>query len=221
MTTVEPLVGHPAKFSPSILTVLQEILDREADGRRLRILDPFAGVGGVHQLVGFETVGVELEPEWAGQHPQTEQGDATRLRFEDGSFDAVVTSISYGNRMADAYDGRDGSKRYTYRLALGRPLSAGSGSGLQWGSAYRRLHAAAFAEMRRVVRPGGLVVVNVSNHVRRDSVQGVVEWALSALFAEGLGLVEVRLVGTPRMRHGANGGVRVVGEHVLVLRKDA
>jgi hypothetical protein len=41
----------------------------------------------------------------------------------------------YENRFADTYDGRDGSKRYTYRIALGRMPTEGSAAVFQWGPA--------------------------------------------------------------------------------------
>lgn len=219
--TATTAVHHPAKFTPAVLDTIEQIVDAEAVelGQGLRILDPFAGVGGIHRLGELhETVGVELEPEWAAAHEQTIVGDATDLDAADGSFDAVVTSPCYGNRMADLYDGRDGSRRVTYRLSLGRDLTDGSGAGLQWGTGYRDMHRAAIVEMVRVVRPGGLLIVNMSNHIRDGQVQAVVEWWLEALIARGCLVQEVRRIGTPRMRQGANHELRVDGEHLLVMR---
>lgn len=93
-------VRHPAKFSPPILDAIDAILTRH--GRPRRTLDPFAGVGRAHSLDAGWTVGNELEPEWAvqGAGPMV-VGDATRLPLADGSVDGVISSPSYGNRMAD------------------------------------------------------------------------------------------------------------------------
>lgn len=112
-------VEHPAKFSGPILDHLQARVNAVAAAGPyltgpVRVLDPFAGVGGVHVLAvpgEVETVGIELEPEWANQHPDTQVGDATKLPFEDGSFDVVATSPCYGNRMADAHEAKDPCKR--------------------------------------------------------------------------------------------------------------
>lgn len=98
---------HPAPFSDALLPIFAEVLGR----RRSPVLDPFAGIGRVHELhalTGCTTVGVELEPRWAASHRRTLQGDATDLpRVWSRKFAAVVTSPCYGNRMADHHDAAD------------------------------------------------------------------------------------------------------------------
>lgn len=90
-------VAHPAKFTDVILATIADQLY----GVTGRVLDPFAGTGRIHRLArpDLETVGVEIEPEWAAQHPNTVVGDALHLPFPDESFDAICTSPTYGNRM--------------------------------------------------------------------------------------------------------------------------
>jgi hypothetical protein len=215
------MLTHPAKFSPPILEAIEGALAVRLSGDAL-LLDPFAGIGGVHQLP-WRTVGVELEAEWAAQHPDTLCGDSTdlgALGIAPGSFDAVVTSPAYGNRMADSYAGDPkGTRRFTYRIALGRPLSDNSGAGLQWGDEYRRLHQAVWVECREALKPDGWMLVNVSNHIRKGVEQPVVEWHLSFLFELGFLLDEVIAVPTQRMRFGANSESRAATEKVLVLRR--
>lgn len=261
-----PPPEHPAKFSAPILEVLAARVGAVADAGPyltgpVRVLDPFAGVGGVHRLARpgeIETVGVEIEPEWANQHPDTIVGDATKLPFEDGSFDVVATSPCYGNRMADQHEAKDAckrcagtgratevridptgqnepvtvcrtckgsglSRRYTYRHMLGRPLSEGSAAGLRFGPAYETLHRRAWAEARRVLRPYGLLLLNVSNHI--ETVKGVqvekpvVEWHLQHLVRNGWHLTDLTPVSTRRMTHGANRESRVENEFVIGLRR--
>ena len=79
---------HPAKFSNPILAVINEVLAEESkrQGRPYSVLDPMAGVGRIHELDHryiSETIGVEIEPEWAAAHPGTEVGDATALRWPE------------------------------------------------------------------------------------------------------------------------------------------
>ena len=224
-------VKHPAKFSVAVLDAIREIADGLLpDGAR--VLDPFAGVGGIHSLaepMGWETWGVELEPEWAAQHPRTVCGDSTRLGtiVEEGLipsvFDAIVTSPAYGNRMADAYAGdAKGSKRITYRIALGRPLDPRNGASMQWGAAYMALHREVWREAADVVRPGaGYLILNVSDHVRGGSVMPVSAWHVGTLAKWGFHEVSRIDVPTPRMRFGANGGARVDHEHVILFQRGA
>ena len=58
---------HPAKFSDSILAELNAVMADEAERleARLRVLDPMAGVGGIHRLdraFVYETVFVMRAP---------------------------------------------------------------------------------------------------------------------------------------------------------------
>lgn len=210
---------HPAKYSGSVIDAIGEWVS-ESDP--VVVLDPFAGVGTITRL--FEGgVGVELEPEWASQGERGRMivGDATRLPIRTASIDVVVTSPTYGNRMADHHDARDASRRNTYRHALGRPLHERNTGMMQWGDNYRRMHREAWSEARRVLRPRGLLIVNVSNHVRRGVEEHVVEWHLAELFALGLRLRGVRYVITPRLRYGANRDKRAAHEFVICVAKES
>jgi tRNA G10 N-methylase Trm11 len=208
---LEP-VDHPAKFSKAVLEVI-EPLNLQGVG-----LDPFAGIGGVHAL-GWNTWGIELEPEWAEQHPRNLVGDATFLPFADWTFDYIVVSPCYGNRMADHHEAKDKSTRHTYRHTLGRKLHPNNAGAMQWTQRkYKTLHIAAWAETVRCLRPGGTFVLNISDHYRKDVLQPVTDWHISVLMDNGLMVVEHHKVETPRQRHGANGGRRPEYESVLVLR---
>lgn len=226
MTTTK--VRHPAKFSEPILTALDGIV-RDHLGRGARILDPFAGTGRVHNLrrAGAITTGIELEPEWATLHPATLVGNALALPFPDATFDAIVTSPAYGNRMADHHEARDSSRRNTYRHALGRPLHPDNAGAIAFGPKYHELHRAAWAEALRVLRPGGIFVVNVSDFLRTIGPKGrrrrerveVVAWHAATLAELGAEPMFRLPIVTRRQRQGANGDARVDHEVILVLTK--
>lgn len=184
----------------------------------LTILDPFAGVGLVHTL-GLKSVGVEIEPEWANQHPQTIVGDSRNLPFPDRFFDGITTSPTYGNRMADHHNAKDASKRITYRHKLGRALTDGNSGMMQWGGKYRELHVRVWAECYRVTKDPGFFILNVSDHIRAGEIVPVSDWHLDALEEVGFDLAHQIDVPTQRMRFGQNHEARVEYEHVFLLVK--
>jgi tRNA G10 N-methylase Trm11 len=219
--TQGPVPAHPARFSDVALQSVGAILavDALAQGRtRPLVLDPFAGVGHVHEL-SQTTVGVEIEPDWAQAHRRTLVGDATVLPFADATFDVVVTSPCYGNRLSDHHDAKDASRRHTYRHSLGHPLAANNAGSLPWGERYRELHALAWRETQRVLRSGGLCLIVVSDHIRKGERQRVVDWHLSVLIDIGFLVEQVVSVATIRLRHGANAARRVDSEKILVVRR--
>lgn len=206
---------HPAPFSKS----LYEILAQEIKGHNL-VLDPFAGIGRIHEigaLAGVETIGIELEPEWADQHPKTIQGNALRLPFPDGMFTCVCTSPCYGNRFADSHNAKDGSSRRTYKHLLGRDLHPDNSGQLQWGPKYREFHEKAWAEVLRVLRPAGKFVLNVSDHIRNGELQLVSAWHSETLMNMGFVLSDVVEVETRRYRHGTNRDARPRAEYVFIF----
>ena len=194
-------VAHPARYSDALIPVFRRML---ADYRR--ILDPFAGTGRIHDLgPDWDTVGVELEPEWATLHPRTLVGDALHLPFPDHTFDAICTSPTYGNRMADHHNARDQSWRGTYQHLLGRPLHPDNTGQMQWGPAYRIAHDRMWREVVRVLRPGGLFVLNVKDHDRAYKRQRVTAWHLGNLtMIHGLVLDHTEDIACPGMGYGAN-----------------
>lgn len=140
MTVEDVIRAFPAKFTPAILDVIERELWNRRGGLGV-VLDPFAGVGGVHTLAdrlpGLVTVGIELEPEFAATHERTLCANSLRIadhlddlrsiianaqgapqhRHAVDLFDIVVTSPAYGNRLADQYLGSDNEK---CRKCMGR-----------------------------------------------------------------------------------------------------
>lgn len=197
---------HPAKFSDPILDAVAALV---GDVRPL--LDPFAGVGRIHEL-GGATIGVELEAPWAGQHPRTIRGNALALPFAPRTIPAAATSPVYGNRFSDHHNARDPSTRRSYthdlRTMTGdrtytlHPDNAGT---LPFGPKYWRLHERAWAELARVLEPGAPFVLNVSDFYRRKTERvPVCAWHRGALAALGFTLEHTERVATARLRMGEN-----------------
>jgi hypothetical protein len=225
---VREAMKHPAKFTEGMVPYFKKILDAELGGyteQPLLVLDPFAGTGRIHDLdpdcERYVTVGLEIEPEWANMHPRTVRGDATGMHPSwSGKFHAVVTSPTYGNRMADHHNARDGSKRMTYRHVLGRELHPHNTGAMQWGPQYRAMHVAAWAEVTRVTRPAAVLVLNMSDHIRKGEVVPVTQWHRDTLATLGWRLTNSIEIETPRMGFGANYKSRVPFETIDTFRRD-
>jgi len=208
---------HPAKYSDVLLPVFREML---SDCRA--ILDPFAGTGKLRSVFPDCTL-LEIEPEWASMSGAI-VGDATDMPFADSSFDAICTSPTYGNRMADAFIDHQTEKQYkrnTYTHQLGRKLSPNNSGAMQWGEKYKELHRKAWAECYRVLKPNGLFCLNISNHIRKGKEVFVTEWHISELESLGFVVLEHRKIETKRNRMGQNGNARVQHESIVLLRKES
>jgi tRNA G10 N-methylase Trm11 len=201
-------IKHPAKYTDTLLPVFNELLKGCT-----KVLDPFAGTGKIHSLP-YETIGVEIEKEWAEMHENTLIGDATNLQFANCEFDAICTSPTYGNRMADSHNAKDGSSRNTYTHKLGRVLSENNTGKMQWGENYRDLHVKAWKECFRVLKEEGIFILNFKNHIRKGKEVDVFSWHVKTLIEIGFSLDLVKQVETNGNGFGQNGKLRTGFEFV-------
>lgn len=218
-------LSHPARYSDALLPVFSRWLPVDLYPE---VLDPFAGTGRIHELPN-STTGVEIEPEWASLLPDNAIGDsnpvcgnALALPWEPQGFDAICTSPTYGNRLADSHNASDPERRRSYTHDLGRPLSDDNSGNLHWypdsrGDNYRRFHIAAWKEAVRMLRPGGRFILNVKDHIRDGEVQHVSWWHHGILYGLGLVPEEQIRVQVPSLRAGANADARVGFEWVFVF----
>jgi SAM-dependent methyltransferase len=212
---------HPATYTNSFIPLFAEILK---DSKT--VLDPMGGTGKLARIKDYGYTGQvvcnELEPEWANGYAVDHWhfGDAANMAWaEDESFDAICLSPVYGNRMSDTYV--DGSRRITYTAYLGRNLNPQNTGRLQWGKLYRYKHLLIYIECLRVLKPNGLFVLNVSDHIRDGKRIYVSKWHLDVLRNLGLKLVKCHVIKTPRARYGKNHNARCAAEFVFVMQKEA
>lgn len=202
---------HPAKYTDSILKIISPLLSGNKE-----VLDPFAGTGKLRQICPTATL-LEIEPEWAKINNAI-VGDCLNMPIEwTNKFDVVCTSPTYGNRMADTYT--DGTKRITYTNYLGRSLSKNNSGSLQWGEKYRVFHTQAWKECYRVLKPQGMFILNISDHIRKGKIIEVTKWHTNYLQTLGFVKLNDYKVETPRMGFGKNSELRVNYESVIVFSK--
>lgn len=213
---------HPAKFTDTFLPIFYDFLKDKK-----RILDPFAGTGKIAKIRDFGFEGEifcnEIEPEWIYNNDyqinHITTCDAENLPFKSDFFDGICTSPTYGNRMADSHNAKDKSRRNTYTHSLGRKLHDENTGKMQWGRRYREKHTAIYTELYRVLEHSGVMVINVSDHIRKGEVMPVCDFHREVLLDIGMHLQEEIEIKTPRMRMGSNANVRVDHEKIFVFTK--
>ncbi len=204
---------HPAKYTESLIPVFYEML-YGCD----TVLDPFAGTGKIHDLP-FKTIGVEIEEEWAAMRKETIHGDSTKLSdiFKDKKFDAICTSPTYGNRMADHHKAKDGSKRNTYTHAIGHDLKENNSGKMHFGEEYKKLHTMVYSECKKVLKDNGKFILNMKNHIKAGKEIDVFGWHVTELISKGFILREVKKVNVTGNGFGANSAARVPFEYVALF----
>ncbi len=216
LASFAPPIRHPARYSAALLPVMAQYLKPG-----MRVLDPFGGVGTIHRMAytgaTFFTGEIEYRVCEHSAGSRRVCADAQSMPFASETFDAICTSPTYGNRMADTYV--DESERNTYTAAFGFALHPANAGAMQWGKAYRELHRLVYAEARRVLKSGGVIIVNVSDHIRDGKQIPVATWHNITLRELDFEIVATHSIHTPRNRKGQNGAARVGVEYVFAFIK--
>lgn len=211
--------AHPAKYTPILIDKFKTLLTGTE-----KILDPFAGTGRIFNLLNthpaLDIHAVEIEPEWASYDERIICADALNLPFENETFDCIITSPTYGNRMADHHEAKDRSIRNTYRHKLGRKLHPNNSGQLQWGKDYKDFHTKAWIECGRVLNPNGKFILNIKDHIRNGQVQFVTDWHISVLTTMHYIVEDHIKINLSGNRFGSNGQLRISYESIIVFRKN-
>lgn len=127
---------------------------------------------------------------------------------------------TYGNRMADHHDAKDGSTRNTYKHKLGRDLSPNNSGAMQWGDEYRDFHRRAWAHLTdTMVMNDGYFILNIKDHIRSGEKMDVTKWHAAVLMDLGWRPIQIELVRVRGNRFGANADLRVDHESVILFSK--
>ena len=218
--------SHPAKFSNEILDDIHHTLTKYKFPPNGSILDPFAGTGKISKLktrysFGGKILCNDIE-DWGTPVKEVDaffHVDSEFLTL-DHSVDAIITSPTYGNRMADHFESKDNSKRYTYKHGLGKPLHTENTGRMHFGDKYCEKHRRIYRNLNNLLTPGGLFIINVSDFIRKKTeIVPVNDFHHSTLTEIGYDLLNVSYVKTHRMKNGQNGQDRVSSEAILTFRK--
>jgi len=134
-------IKHPAVFSDQFLPIIYELI------KDIKVIfDPFAGTGKIALIKGLGFNGLIFCNDLGKEYKELNNYDVDVWLHEDASVikffgaDCIVTSPTYGNRMADSHNAKDSSKRITYTHQIGRKLTEGNTGKMQWGDKYRTKH---------------------------------------------------------------------------------
>lgn len=215
-------IRHPAKYTDNFIGIFAENLKGCKN-----VLDAFGGVGKIGAIKKYGYKGKvycnELEKEWLESNEYgcdylTYQ-DAEFLDYPSSFFDAICTSPTYGNRMADHHNAKDGSKRNTYTHCLGHKLSDGNTGAMQWGGVYRQKHERIYKHLSGLLKSNGIFILNISDHIRKGETIAVSEWHKKTLIDLGFMLKKEYTIETPRLKYGRNSQLRCDKEKIYVLQK--
>lgn len=236
--------SHVCRFStyliePIVAAFSDHLTSLHADAIQcfgLLLVDPFGGtaerLGEIASGIGATPCAVELEQVYVDEARAlgvtwVHQGDSRELWFlDDNSILAAVTSPAYPNGMTDNHHAKDASRRNTYihRIRETHPdyeLHPDNPAGLSARSSKKgyakmlEVHAAVWAEMFRVMMPGGIFIVNTKDTPHIPFTAHTKQQLLDA----GFELVEHRTVEARGNNHQQHADRKVAVEDLLIVRK--
>jgi hypothetical protein len=213
--------GYPKVIGSQILTFhanggVPDIL------KILGTLRPQRLIANLNKNNGIETCTIQPRKEKVISVQKLGVRDIAGIQTSTGTYigEGYLMHNTYGNRMADHHEAKDDSKRNTYRHTLGRPLSTNNtGQYQSTQQNYWDLHEDVYTQCWRVIEPDGLMIVNVSNHIRQGKEVDVCSMHKKILSDIGFKLITREEVATPRNGFGQNGQLRVEKEMIYVYRK--
>lgn len=218
LPTFQKPARHPARYSAALLPLIARYLKPN-----MRVLDPFGGVGGLAKLAHTSANIIINEIEYPiiaqAQGKARVNANALYLPFGSESFDAIATSPTYGNRMADRALAWNPSRYNTYDRAFGFTLHPHNTGAMNFGAIYCETHRSAWTECFRVLTPGGVFLLNISDHIRNGKRVYVSKWHIETLCDIGFQLNDTHTIKTPRLRYGANHDKRTACEYIFVFQK--
>jgi hypothetical protein len=226
MTSTPTTVDHPARFHPDILTLIAALVPAGA-----HVHDPYAGtgerLGAVADEHGWTFTGTEIEPSFIVD-ARVAVGDATDPSTYPSDPHVIVTSPVYPNGIADHFEAKDGSRRFTYRRSVAlnegadRPLHENNMGRYGYrGTGPKSTKRIAYWDLAtRTVAcwTAGLALVNVKNFVDTSVVEDLVGQWEDLLEVHGYTVV-IHTVKVPGIRYGTNRWLRVEGEAILEARR--
>ena len=213
---------HPAKYSDVLLPYIYEEIKNSK-----KLLDPFAGTGKIAKIKNWgyngEIYANDIEKDWLSPNvygcDYISFQDAEYLEYPKNYFDAIATSPTYGNRMADHFNSKENSRRITYTHYLGKELQDGNTGKMHFGAEYKEKHKRIYKHLYELCNKSGKIVVNISNFIKNGEEVDVVGWTTQTLKNVGFVYIKTIWVKTPRMKFGKNSEKRVEKEAILVFEK--
>lgn len=202
-------------FTSDAITYINKLLKR-----RSKVLDPLAGLGSVRGLNSHsdhEIVCMDINANYNDSDDEVTYGDATMLAFGDEEFDAIVTTPDWGAVTTDTQN--------VLATELSRTREPNDLSVLAWGEEYRDVCGEIWRECVRVLRPQGVFVLVIRDHLRPGinpkkpdlkELAGVTSWHIQLMLDAGMDLISLAGIRSNHPSHPSKSVLPLAGECDIV-----